>query len=73
MVAQGRHKYVRTLEAGEPEELYDLLADPEELTNLAQEPSHRATVEKLRAATIAELRRTGAKMANSLPPVLTTP
>lgn len=69
MIVEGRHKYIRTLEAGEPEELYDLLADREELTNLAADPEHRATVEKLRAATIAELKRTGAKMADSLPPV----
>ena len=69
MLAQGRHKYIRTLEANEPEELYDLLADPEELTNLASEPQHAATVTKLRDAAIAELRRTGAKMVDSLPAV----
>jgi len=69
MLAQGRHKYIRTLEANEPEELYDLLADPEELTNLASEPLHAATVKKLREAAIAELRRTGAKMVDSLPAV----
>lgn len=69
MLAQGRHKYIRTLEASEPEELYDLLADPEELTNLASEPQHAATVKKLRDAAIAELRRTGAKMVDSLPAV----
>lgn len=69
MLAQGRHKYIRTLEANEPEELYDLLADPEELTNLASEPQQAATVKKLRDAAIAELRRTGAKMVDSLPAV----
>jgi arylsulfatase A-like enzyme len=69
MLAQGRHKYIRTLEANEPEELYDLQADPEELTNLASEPQHAATVTKLRDAAIAELRRTGAKMVDSLPAV----
>ena len=47
----------------------DLLADPEELTNLAFDPQHSATVKKLRAAAIAELKRTGAKMVDSLPPV----
>jgi hypothetical protein len=69
LLAEGRHKYIRTLEANEPEELYDLLADPDELKNLAQDPRHAATVKKLRAAALAELRRTGAKMVDSLPPV----
>jgi arylsulfatase A-like enzyme len=69
MVAEGRYKYIRTLEAGEPEELYDLLADPEELANLALERQHAGAVRQLRAAAIAELRRTGAAMVDSLPPV----
>lgn len=69
MLAQGRHKYIRTLEANEPEELYDLQVDPEELNNLASEPQHADTVKKLRDAAIAELRRTGAKMVDSLPAV----
>ncbi len=69
LVARGRYKYIRTLEAGEPEELYDLLADPDELTNLAADSACRATVQKLRAAALAELSRTGAKLRDSLPPV----
>lgn len=69
MVAEGRYKYIRTLEAGEPEELYDLIEDPEELTNLAEQADHQATVRKLRAAAVAELKRTGAKMVSTLPAV----
>lgn len=69
MLAEGRHKYIRTLESGEPEELYDLLTDPEELTNLAARSENSDLVKKLRAAAIAELNRTGAKMVNSLPAV----
>jgi arylsulfatase A-like enzyme len=69
LLVEGRFKYIRTLEANEPEELYDLLADPEELTNLAREPQHAGALKKFRAAAIAELKRTGAKMADSLPPV----
>jgi arylsulfatase A-like enzyme len=69
MLVEGRNKYIRTLEAGEPEELYDLLADPDELTNLATNPAHAETVKKLRAAAVAELNRTGAKMVTSLPSV----
>jgi arylsulfatase A-like enzyme len=55
--------------AGEPEELYDLLADPDELTNIAREPEHAGLLTKLRAATNAGLKRTGSKMVDSLPPV----
>ena len=66
MIAEGRYKYIRTLEANEPEEFYDLLAAPEELTNLAFDPQHATTVKKLRAAAITELKRTGAKMVDSL-------
>lgn len=71
MVAEPGWKYVRTLETDEPEELYDLATDPEELENLAPAPSHRERLERLREAAIAELRRTGAKMVDSLPPTST--
>lgn len=69
MVVRERHKYIRTLEAGEPEELYDLASDPDELTNLAGRPEHATRLQELRAAAIAELKRTGARMIDSLPPV----
>ena len=69
MLVQGRYKYIRTLEANEPEELYDLSADPDELTNLAREPEHAASMKTLRAAAVPGLRRTGAKMVDTLPPV----
>jgi len=69
MISEGRFKYIRTLEANEPEELYDLLADPDELQNLAFAPAHASTLQRLRADAIAELKRTGAKMVDSLPPV----
>lgn len=61
-------KYVRTLVAGETEELYDLAADPEELTNLAGRPEHAARLRALREATIRELRRTEAGFVDRLPP-----
>ena len=64
----GRYKYVRTLIAGETEELYDLERDPEELDNLALKAEHYARVKKLRAALILELKRTDAGMADALPP-----
>lgn len=69
MVVRERHKYIRTLEAGEPEELYDLASDPDELTNLAGRPEHATRLQELREAAVAELKRTGARMVDTLPPV----
>lgn len=64
---QGRHKYIRTLVENEIEELYDLEADPEELTNLALVPEHRALLEDFRARLLAELKRTNAGLLKNLP------
>jgi len=66
---QGRYKYIRTLVEGEIEELYDMKADPEELTNLALNPKHTKRLKRLRKATIAELKRTDAGMVKNLPKV----
>ena len=41
-----------------PEELYDLQADPFELHNLAEEPRHRTTLDRLRAVLAAWLKET---------------
>jgi arylsulfatase A-like enzyme len=67
----GPHKYVRTLVPGEVEEVYDLTADPEELANLALDPTHRPLLERLRQTALAELRRTGAAFVDTLPPART--
>ena len=66
---QGSYKYIRTLVAGEMEELYDLDKDPEELTNLALDPNYAETLGRFRQALIDELRRTDAGMVDHLPPV----
>jgi arylsulfatase A-like enzyme len=63
----GKMKYIRTLVENEIEELYDLERDPEELTNLALLPAHRADLERLRTMTVAELRRTGAGFVDRMP------
>ncbi len=67
-VRHGRHKYIRTLVAGEIEELYDLEADREELRNLAIDADHRELLARLRNLTLAELRRTEAGFTKHLPP-----
>lgn len=45
MVRQGRHKYVEC--AADPPQLYDLDADPLELTNLAGRPEHEEVEQRL--------------------------
>jgi arylsulfatase A-like enzyme len=67
----GKWKYIRTLVADEIEELYDLRADREELTNLALRAEHRATLERMRTLTIAELRRCEAGLVEYMPRVKT--
>jgi arylsulfatase A-like enzyme len=68
MLRDGRLKYIRTLQAGEMEEVYDLERDPDELQNLALDPARRPLLESLREKTLAELRRTEAGFVDSLPP-----
>lgn len=68
MIRDERYKYIRTLQAGEPEEVYDLDKDPEELHNLAVDPAHRSLLESLRTKAIAELRRTDAPFVDAMPP-----
>jgi arylsulfatase A-like enzyme len=67
-IRYGRYKYIRTLVAGEMEEIYDLEADPQELTNLALRSEHRTLLTDLRAKCVAELRRTGAPFVDLMPP-----
>ena len=63
----GKYKYIRTLLAGEMEEIYDVDADPNELTNLALRPEYAELLADLRARCLVELRRTGAPFAEALP------
>jgi arylsulfatase A-like enzyme len=68
-IRHGTHKYIRNLKAGETEELYDLTADPEELTNLIDDPKLQSRVQELRVLLRAELLRTEAGFIDHLPPV----
>jgi arylsulfatase A-like enzyme len=61
-------KYIRYLQPGVPEELYNLDADPEELRNLAGESKHAQRLGRLREALAAELKQTAAP-AVMLPPI----
>ncbi|MBA61461.1 MAG: sulfatase [Planctomycetaceae bacterium] len=66
-LADGDFKYIRTLVENEVEELYDLKSDPDELVNLALKPEYLPQLRSMRAATIAELKRTDAGMVENLP------
>jgi choline-sulfatase len=48
MVRRGRHKLIAC--PGDPDQLYDIAADPAELVNIANRPEHQATVAELREA-----------------------
>lgn len=56
-------KYIRYLQPGVPEELYHLSEDPEEFKNLATEKAYAERLKQMRAALVAELRRTEAPTA----------
>ena len=59
MLRDKRYKYVRP-PIHDFEELYDLEEDPEELNNLAVKSGRHSRLRGMRAAAIAELRRTKA-------------
>ncbi len=67
-LVDGRYKYIRTLVAGEIEEIYDLREDPEELVNLALAGERHDLLRAMREALRVELDRTGAPFADQMPP-----
>jgi len=53
MLREGRYKYVHY--PGEPAQLFDREADPEEMENLADDPDHAAVRERLHEALVARV------------------
>jgi arylsulfatase A-like enzyme len=68
MLREKNWKYVRPL-VEDLEELYDLERDPEELDNLAVKRPHQARLRRMRAAAVAELRKTGCGFVEAMPAV----
>jgi arylsulfatase A-like enzyme len=66
-VRHGDYKYITTLVPNEIEELYHILNDPRELTNLAFDPEHQETLNELRSMMKRELKRTRAGLMDNLP------
>lgn len=58
VVIQDGFKYVDYLRPTEPDELYDLRRDPEELVNLATSPDQQSRLAEFRSVLAAELERT---------------
>lgn len=63
----GRYKYVRYLKPDVPEDLYDLISDPEKLTNLAESKHEQPALIRMRQMTVNELIRTEANYIDLLP------
>jgi arylsulfatase A-like enzyme len=68
LIRERRYKYVRPL-VQDLEELYDLEKDPDELDNLAVKAEHQATLRRMRAVAIAELKRNKAPFVDRMPPI----
>jgi hypothetical protein len=57
-ITDGRHKYIWYFE-GPSEQLFDLLADPHELCNAADDPAHASVKRVLHAELVARERARG--------------
>lgn len=67
MMRDGPHKYIRHLDDGIIEELYDLENDPAERENLAVHPEYGEKLTELRHKTVAEFRNKDGDFVDYLP------
>ena len=67
VVVDDHFKYIRYLEPGVTDELYDLDKDPEELVNLAQNAAHAATLTQMREKLQAQWKELKAPFASHVP------
>jgi len=64
----GNFKYIRTLVENEIEELYNIEADPRELTNLALDPTHQEILSSMKKSMLVELRKKNAAFVDKMLP-----
>ncbi|MDG2255008.1 MAG: sulfatase-like hydrolase/transferase [Opitutaceae bacterium] len=64
---KNNYKYIVNLIPDEIDELYDVNADSDEMTNLAFYPEYQQTVAQLRQELLAELRRTDCPFVDQIP------
>ena len=67
MLRDGKFKYIRHMQEDTIEELYDLEADPEELTNLSVNPEYGSILRSLRRKAADEVWKKDGEFVYYLP------
>ena len=67
MLRDGKFKYIRHMQKDTIEELYDLEADPKELTNLSVNPEYNSILRNLRRKAADEVRKKDGEFVDYLP------
>jgi arylsulfatase A-like enzyme len=70
-VRDAQLKYIRYFTSDEPEELYDLASDPDELRNRIADPSMAGELRRLRGAWLDEMRYASVDFLDDLPKPVT--
>jgi len=70
-VRDAQLKYIRYFTSDEPEELYDLASDPDELRNRIADPSMAGELRRLRGAWLDEMRHASVDFLDDLPKPVT--